>query len=279
MKISYFGIPGSFTHIAAQQYFPDKDTTVFVGGKKFADIFEDIVNGDSTHGVVAVENTTSGSILEVYDLLQRHNVTIMGEVGIHITYVLAGIEQIDIEAAKDVYVNRIAASQCHLFLQQHESLRQVLSPDNASSARIVHEQKDNHTFAITNKRSAETYGLTILKEHIEDSPHNITRFIILTKGNDHTPSYDHANKASIIFTLPHEPGTLNTILSLLAKKSINVTKIESRPIPDRPFEYIFYLDMTWQPIHGMIEPIMQELKRCTRMLRVAGIYTSSTQPL
>lgn len=268
--IAFFGTEGSFTYLAARSHFPD--STNFTPCTQFGEVFRRVVDGSATYGVVPIENSLAGSIYDNYDNLAQYDVKIIGETSLRIEHALmvhpdfAGQSPADIS---EVYSHQKALEQCGVFLDAHPGARRIAYNDTAASAKLIAEKGADTTWAaIAHPDNAALYGLTILQHNIEDNPHNHTRFVVIAK----TIAEDAAaNKCSLLLTLPHTAGSLSRALTYLAGQDANLTKIESRPQPEKPFEYVFYLDFVSQDA-AAITSIIEGLRPLTESLNVLGIY-------
>lgn len=279
MKIAYLGIPGSNSYAAAQQYFAlDAD---FIGCKKFAEIFANVVVGRADFGMIPVENTLAGSVFENYDLLYRYDVYVKGEYYLKFENHLVGIMDAHatlkelIKQITKVYSHPQPLSQCQEFFQQHPWMERIAYSDTAAAAAYVGQTKDMHIAAIANRDAAKLYGVDILISNIaDDSENNYTRFLIIAKQENHVTK---ANKCSLILTLPHTPGSLYRALETFSRNGANLTKIESRPILGKPFEYIFYIDIEFNSEDFARTKVLveNEFRAKTQTLKVLGFYEAA----
>ncbi len=278
LKIAYQGVPGSFSYLTGVKFFGKKNK--FIGTKEFKEIFELVKNQKADYGILPIENSIAGSVYENYDLLDKYEVKIVGESYLKIELCLLGVKikiplNQRIKLMKKIYSHPKALEQCKKFFEKHPWLEKVVFSDTAGSAKYVSETKDITLGAIASKECAKIYNLQVLKENIEDFKNNFTRFLIITDSRKYkTPQT--ANKASLIFVLPHVPGSLYRSLEVFAQNNLNLTKIESRPIPTKPFEYLFYLDFEFDKeifMNGKLEKILQEVKKKTKKLKILGFYS------
>jgi len=274
--ISYLGIPGSFSYIAAMSYFSGNHE--FIGVKNFEGIFKNIQSGKTTHGVVPVENTLAGSIYENYDHLFEYPVYAVGEQKVKIEHHLlvnqdAGVMN-DLKRIKKVYSHPKALEQCERFFDNHPWMEEIAYSDTAAAAKMVAEKGSAMIAAIANSMAAKLYNLHVLKSNIEDDANNFTRFLVL--GTNHK-KINGADKCSLIITLPHTPGSLYAALAKLSEHGINLTKIESRPILGKPFEYVFYIDIEFagKTQDEMKQIIKGDFKKQTKTLKIFGFYKSA----
>lgn len=275
-KIAYLGIAGSYSYLAAMQYFKDQPIDL-VGVKNFNQIFKQVESGECDYGLVPVENSLAGSVYDNYDLLFEHNVHVAGEHYLKIDLHLLGVES---EMPTDVRLKKLnkvvshykALEQSNTFLQSNPHIQREIYSDTAGAAKFVADQKDSLMVAIASKETAEMYGLKVLQENVHDNHHNYTRFLVI--GNKKS-TVKEANKCSLIFTVLHIPGSLVLALKVLSDNKMNLVKIESRPIHGKPFEYLFYVDFSWSPEQAdQIPAIMTELKNSTETVKNLGYYKS-----
>jgi prephenate dehydratase len=230
----------------------------------------DPVHADTA--VMAIENSIAGSILGNYMLLQQHNLQITGEVYLRIEQHLMALPGVGLEQIREVHSHPMALAQCRAFLDQHPwSL--VESADTAESAAWIAQKGLTSVAAIGSKLAAGLYGLDIVAPSIETNPANFTRFLALERRSA-ARAVPGANKASVSFSAPHQPGSLSAILTMLAADSANLTKIQSVPVPGKAWEYLFFIDFT-VPNPAILSATLRLLDAMTTDLRVLGIYKSA----
>ena len=234
----------------------------------FEQVFENIRRDPTVIGMLAIENTIAGSLLHNYELLRNSGTTIVGEHKLHIEHSICCLPEDSWETIREVHSHPVALMQCRGFLADHPELKAVEASDTAGAAKLISEQKCRGWAAICNASAARLYGMKVLKESIEDNKHNFTRFLVVsdTRKADFLRPLDKTNKASLVFSLPHEEGSLSQVLSILYFYKINLTKIQSLPIIGHEWEYMFYVDVTFsdtiryrQSIDAII-PLTKELK-------------------
>lgn len=259
-RVAYQGTKASFSEIAAEIFF---GTGVeCIGKKSFQDVFESLVNGEVEHAALPIENSLIGPIVENFDLFQRYDVSIIGELCLPIEHCLVGKgSQSQVEK---VMSHPKALAQCTEFFQAHPQVEPCVHYDTAGAAAEIARQGNPAIAAIASRKTAEVYGLEILKEHLEDDRSNTTRFVFLKRGKAETRKQ---GKCSLLFTLPHQPGSL--VHALKALEGLNLTQIVSRPIREKPFEYLFFVDVLFS---CDIEQVLQELAKHTETLKVLGTY-------
>jgi len=232
----YAGIPGSYGETATLKYFGhNKDYRAYA---TFHEVCDAVLSGELDYGVLPAENSTTGAINEVYDLIREKDLFITGEVLVPIVHHLIGHKGVKIEDIREVRSHTQGLEQCTLFLNTL-NIKQVPMKNTAVSVQYVAQQDDVSVAAIGSERAAQLYGLEIIGKAIQNSAVNTTRFVILTKTPETSPE---ADSTSMVLTTRHEAGSLYEILGYFAQEKINLFRIESRPVPDRPWEYFIYLD-------------------------------------
>lgn len=237
LKVVCFGVKGSYTEQAMEEYF-GTDIDSF-HAPTFKEIMEVIKDGKADYGVLPIENTSTGGITDIYDLLVEYDNFIVGEQVVKVQQALLGLPESKLEDIENVYSHPQALMQCSKFLRSHPRMQPIECISTSDSAKKVSQDNDITQGAIASIRAAKCYNLKVLKESINHENTNSTRFIIITKNKEFMKD---ANKISICFELPHESGTLYNILSHFIYNNLNMTKIESRPLEGRVFEYRFFVD-------------------------------------
>lgn len=229
------GVEGAYSHRAALRLFGDAPISFEPTWKQ---VFEDVKSGKSQFGVLPVENSAAGSVNGVYDLILKYRFYIVGATAVKVEHCLAvwnSKQPVTVAASHPQ-----ALAQCSEYLEEH-GIKPLEYSNTAAAAKYVAEQHPPETAALCSREAAEQYGLIILKEGVQNEKNNCTRFIVISK-DPILP--EGANKISLCFSIPHTPGALHSVLERFAMRGLNMTKIESRPIPGRAFEYDFYLDFT-----------------------------------
>ena len=234
-KIICQGVPGAYSHSAVKKLFPKQDPAFL---PSFKEVFEAVKNGAGDYGVVPVENSDAGSVTEVYDLIMRHRMFIVGAADIPIRHCLCRAKGTG--DVKKVISKREALAQCTAFLEKNNIETQAYS-NTAAAAKAIAEEKPEGVGAVCSADAAEAYGLEIVEADIQNTDNNCTRFVVISRE---AVLPDDADKISLCFSLPHMTGSLYRTLERFAVNGLSLTKIESRPIPERNFEYDFYLDFT-----------------------------------
>jgi len=271
--IAYQGALGAFSYITALKEFGEG---TFIALRTFKDVFELVDSGKADYAVVPIENSLAGSIYENYDLLNSYDMQIVGERYTKVGHCLLAIPALQKEGALQkitkVLSHPKALEQCSCFFQEHPWIEAVVSTNTAAAASEVSAMGNPAYAAIASETAAQFYGLEILKKGLEDDPENYTRFVTIAK----TGKTDHdADKCSLLLTLKHIPGALADMLKLFADGDINVTKIESRPLRGRPFEYLFYVDLEFIGKRQQdVEQLLQQLWSKVQTLKILGFYKS-----
>jgi prephenate dehydratase len=238
MKIAIQGEPGSFSHEAALKLVPD---AVVVPTSLSADVFAAVANEKVNAAVSPIENSLAGSVLEHFDLLLSHDVQVERETLLRIRHNLIGMPGTTVEDIDRVFSHPVALAQCRRFLADHTDMESFAYYDTAGSVKQLMDLRDRHAGGIASAAAAEYYGAQILAADIEDNPENYTRFFLIRRTREAVSDPD-ANKISIAFSVENRPGSLVAALSELSALGTNLTKIESRPVHGKPWEYVFYVD-------------------------------------
>ena len=272
-KIAIQGIKGSFHHQVAQEYFEqqyDLDECM-----SFTALVKSLLDNKAQKGVMALENSIAGSIIPNYALIDRNNLHIIGEYYLDIHMNLMAQKGQKIEDIKEVHSHPMALLQCADFFIQYPNIKLVESADTAESARRIHEQKITGIAAIASPIAAEMYDLEILSAGIHTIQSNKTRFVIVKTQNKELPK-EEINKASIKFELDDTPGSLATILNVMNNSKLNLTKIQSMPIIETPFQYSFFVDVIFEK-HKHFEKAKKILELMTTHFKVLGEYKKGIQ--
>ncbi|HEU5166769.1 MAG TPA: prephenate dehydratase [Chitinophagaceae bacterium] len=267
-KVSIQGYEGSFHQVAAQQFF-DKNVQVLPCAT-FRDVIKVASNKkESDGGVMAIENSIAGSILANYNLLQKSNLKIIGEIYLQIRQNLLVNPGVKLEDIREVHSHTMALQQCYDFLDKHK-WKLVETEDTALSAKHVHQHKSKHIAAIASKLAAELFQLEILAPNIQTLKNNYTRFLVLQRQDVAQPVND-ANKASVNFHTDHSRGSLAKVLTKIAEGGINLSKLQSFPIPGSDFKYSFHADMEFDSIN-QFETVIDEIRPLTEEVKIYGVY-------
>jgi len=264
MRLAYQGEPGAYSEAAALHFAGPQAETLPC--KSFDEVFEAVAKRRATHGVVPLENSIGGTIHRNYDLLLDHEISITGEVELDVVHCLQALPGTRIEDVKIVYSHPQALAQCERYLKDLGVTVEAVY-DTAGGAKLVAEQKLANAAALASRRAAEVFGLDVLQEAVQDFEFNITRFAII--GGAAAPD---ANKTVIVFALPSTPGALFKALSVFALRDINLTKLESRPIRGRPWEYLFYVEVDARRDDLGCARALTHLAEFAKWTRVLGSY-------
>ena len=232
------------------------------------DVFKVVERGEAQFGVVPIENSLEGSISRVYDLFLDSSLKVCGETELRVSHCLIASPEAQLGSIKRVYSHPQALAQCRAFLK-HLDCELIPTYNTAASVKMIKEQGITDGGAVASARAAEIYGMKVIAKEIEDNPNNFTRFFILSK-QDSPPSGE--DKTSIVFSVKHKPGTLYEFLRELAGRNINLTKIESRPTRQKPWEYNFYLDFEGHREDKLSREILESLERVSLFVKVLGSY-------
>ncbi|MBD5517124.1 MAG: prephenate dehydratase [Lachnospiraceae bacterium] len=266
-RVVFQGAEGAYSQMAMLRYFGEQVKSFHVD--TFRDAMTAIEEGSADFAVLPIENSTAGIVNEIYDLLVEFENYIVGEQIIKIEHCLMGLPGTDISQIRTVYSHPQSLMQSARYLSTHEDWRQVSLPNNAFAARKVSEEGDKTQAAIASEQAAKIYGLDILKRGVNQSDTNSTRFIIVTNQKIFRKD---ASKISICLEVPHESGSLYHILSHFIYNNLNMTKIESRPIEERNWEYRFFIDFEGNFADGAVKNALRGLRDEARNMKILGNY-------
>ncbi|WP_294538489.1 prephenate dehydratase [uncultured Bacteroides sp.] len=273
-KIAIQGTKGSYHDIAAHRYFEGEEIELICCAS-FEEVFASIRKDSQVIGMLAIENTIAGSLLHNNELLRLSGTQIIGEYKLRISHSFVCLPEEDWEDLTEVNSHPIALMQCREFLNQHPQLKVVEGEDTAQSAEIIKNKQLKGHAAICSKAAAELYGMKILQEGIETNKHNFTRFLVVAdpwRADElRQEKPQQANKASMVFTLPHTEGSLSQVLSILSFYHINLTKIQSLPIIGREWEYQFYVDVAFNA-YVRFKQAIAAISPLTKELKILGEY-------
>jgi prephenate dehydratase len=265
MKVAFQGEPGAYSEQAVFNYFGEVETQPC---ESFDVVFDCVVSDACEAGLIPIENSLAGSIHQNYDLLLRHDLHITGEYLLRVQHSLIALPGVKKEDIKKAISHPQALGQCAAYLR-NRGIKPESVYDTAGSVKMLKESGARDTAAIASRRAAEIYGMQILEEGIEDNPENYTRFLAISKT---AMQPEGEAKTSIVFTLKNQPGSLFKAMSVFALRDIDLTKIESRPLKGKPWEYLFYIDFIGAAQEETARKALDHLGEYALMLRVLGSY-------
>lgn len=275
-RIAIQGEKGSFHDIAAHDYFKGEQVQLICCAT-FEQVYEAVRRDPTVIAMAAIENTIAGSLLHNYELLRDSGTTVVGEYKLHISHCICCLPDDSWETITEVHSHPVALMQTRHYLERHPELRVVEAEDTAGAACMISEEQHHGWAAICHADAARLYGLKVLEDGIEDNKHNFTRFLVCSAPQkaDMLRPLTAANKSSLVFSLPHEEGSLSQVLSILSFYRINLTKIQSLPIIGREWEYLFYVDVTYDDLTRYRQSI-DAIIPLTRELKILGEYVQAS---
>lgn len=271
LKVGYQGVPGSFTYMALADFFANNELDIIDYSNNFSSVFGALKDGEIDYGVIPIENSSTGAIGEVYDLLRKYDFYITGEKYVKVEHNLLGLRGTILEDIKEVYSHPQAFLQCSEFLNQNKDLKTITYRNTAMSAKYVKDEKVNNKAAIGSKTAADLYDLDVIESNINDNTNNYTRFIIIGKKLE---SDITCNKISLIISTPHKPGELYHILKNFSDNNLNMLKLESRPIIEKVGEYFFYIDFEGNLEEKCVEKAINLIMKKCKYFKLLGNYHS-----
>lgn len=266
-RVVFPGTEGAYSEAAMKRYFGEKCNSFYV--RTFREAMEAIEDGAADFAVLPIENSTAGAVDEMYDLLVEFENYIVGETVIPIRHTLSGLPGASLKDVKTVYSKGVALMQATHFLDAHSSWQRINVANTAIAAKKVVEDQDPSQAAVCSAYAAKVHGLQVLVDNINDNEHNSTRFIVVTNQKIFLK---HASKISICLEVSHESGSLYRVLSHFIYNDLNMTKIESRPIEGRDWEYRFFIDFEGNMADGAVKNAIRGLREECRNLRILGNY-------
>jgi len=266
-RVVYQGEPGCYSEEAAAGFFGEHVNAR--GLPWFDDVFQALADGQADYAVLPIENSSTGSIRQVYDLLAQYDFCLVGEWQVKVEHCLAALGGVAMEDIKTVYSHEQGLMQCDKFLDGHRAWRRVPVLDTAGSAKQVKETGDTAAAAICSQRAARLYGLDILAAPINHNTANVTRFVVVSPAMELRQG---RNIISAVFSTPHQAGSLHEILTVFAVHGLNLQKIESRPIPGRGWEYRFFVEFTGDLTAPGMDGVLHELSQLSADLRILGNF-------
>jgi chorismate mutase/prephenate dehydratase len=275
LRVTYQGVEGSYSHLTAQRRYAGlPDGVLLEGFETFRGAAEAVRDGSADRALLPIENTTAGSINEVYDLLAEGGLAITAEVVSRIEHCLLGLPGARVEDLRTVLSHPQGLLQCQDFLRSVPWIKAQVEFDTAGSARKVRERNDPTVAAIAGEHAAKVFGLEVLRRAIQSQEGNYTRFVELAHDPIRFPPETPA-KTSLLLALPHTPGALAEVLGVLSRRGVNLAKLESRPIPESPFKYRFYLDVDGNAGRDPVRGALAEVAPLTTEMRVLGTYPAA----
>jgi 3-deoxy-7-phosphoheptulonate synthase len=267
VQAAYAGVPGSFSHKACRQFFGED--VPLQTCSSFQEVFDLVDQGQAAFGLLPLENSLTGSFHENYDLLLEYDLKIVGEVTLRIKHNLIGHENTSLDGIKRIYSHPQVFRQCKEFLEAHPDWDRVACQDTATCVSRVKENDDPGEAAIAGDEAARLFRMVVLQEGVEMNPRNFTRFVVVSKQGD-LPGLK--NKTSLIYSVSDRPGSLFETLRVFADHSINLVKLESRPRHDRPWEYLFYVDVDLDLSAEPNRHLLEQLRTRTEYFKSLGSY-------
>lgn len=268
-RVLYQGQPGAYAEEAAATFFGEDCGRTNL--PLWEDIFLALQRGEADYGVLPIENSSTGSINQVYDLLAHYGAYITGEVTLKISHCLLAPPGVALEDVEAVYSHEQGLHQCAPYLKAHPGWDQRTATNTAAAAKFVSEAGKPWA-AISSERCAKLYGLNVLARHIAVADDNFTRFVVVSPRLELGPGRD---KVSALFTLPHKAGTLHQIMAVFAASGLNLMKLESRPIPGNRWEYLFFVDFSGNLLDEDMDLVLRELTSNAVQFRILGNYKSA----
>lgn len=278
-RVTIQGIAGCYHEAAARAYFGEEEIET-VACATFAEMFDRMALDHSLLGIIAIENTIAGSLLQNHELLRKSNLNIVGEYKLRISHVLAALPGETLDDIREVNSHPMALMQCGEFLKTHPRMKLVEKDDTAGSAQEIAQHHLTGHAAICGRLAAQIYGLNILAEGIETNKRNFTRFLVVADplSSDWLTAGKRINKASLVFSLPHTQGSLSKVLTILSFYDINLSKIQSMPIIGREWEYRFYIDLTFDNF-TRYKQSLDAIRPLTKNFKILGEYAEFDKPL
>ncbi len=263
--------------MAAHLYFEGEQVQLICCAT-FEEVYAQILNDPTVIGMTAIENTIAGSLLHNYELLRDSGTTVVGEHKLHIRHCICCLPEDDWDTIDEIHSHPVALMQCREFLARHAELKAVETEDTAGAAEEIMEKQLRGKAAICSADAARLYGMRVLEDSIEDNKHNFTRFLVVCdpRKADFLRPLDKTDKSSLVFSLPHEEGALSKVLTILSFYNINLTKIQSLPIIGHEWEYLFYVDVTYNNITRYRQSI-DAITPLTKELKILGEYQNGRQ--
>ena len=260
------GIEGAYSQIACDSIFKSPTILYF---DTFDHVFKAVESGMCQYGILPIENSTAGSVNATYDLMTRHNFSIVRSARLKVSHNLLAKAGTGLADIKEVFSHEQAINQCSAFLSGLKGVKVTVVPNTAVAARMVSQSERRDVAALSSRFCGETYGLELLRANVQNRDNNYTRFICISQKPE---IYPGADRTSLMMTLPHKPGALYHVLSKFYALGINLQKLESRPLPDREFEFMFYFDLECSVYAPEMERLFRDLEEESEQCRYLGTY-------
>lgn len=268
--VIYQGEPGAYSEMAAQDYFGKNVKAK--GLYQFKDVFEALKNHQADYAILPIENSSTGAIRQVYDLLALYDFYMVGETSVSIQHNLMALPGTKLEDIKSVYSHEQGLFQCEEYLNQHPEWKRIPQADTAGSAKMILESQDASKAAICSSLAADIYGLEILASNINTQQNNTTRFVVIARNMELNKEND---KICISITTQHQSGSLHKVLTIFAEYGLNLVRLESRPIPNKTWEYMFFLEFTGNLLNPDMDDILNQLSQSVCDLKLFGNFKSN----
>lgn len=260
------GVEGAYSQIACDSIFKAPTILYF---NTFEHVFKAVESGMCQYGVLPIENSTAGSVNAIYDLMTKHNFSIVRSARLKVNHNLLTKHGVKKEEIKEIFSHQQAISQCAGYLSTLKGVKVTVVENTALAAQMVAQSERRDVAALSSRFCGELYGLNLLEQNVQDQDNNYTRFICISKNPE---IYPGADRTSLMMTLPHKPGSLYNVLSKFYALGINLRKLESRPLPDREFEFMFYFDLECSVYAPEMERIFRDLEKESEHFRYLGTY-------
>ena len=260
------GVEGAYSQVAADKFFPQASIVYF---KRFEDVFQAVDRGMCEYGILPIENSSAGSVTEVYDLMKKFKFYIVRSLRLPVHHFLLGKNGVELSNIREIISHQQAISQCSDYLNALKDVKITVCENTAMAAQRVMNSDRMDIAAISSRNCAELYGLKILNDHIQNSDNNHTRFICISRKLE---IYPGADKTSLMLSLPHIPGSIYHMLGRFASEGFNLTKLESRPIVGRDFEYLFYLDLDASIYQESLMNVLGQIENELDQFQYLGSY-------
>jgi len=267
ISVACQGVEGAYSQIAANTIFKQPDVMYM---RTFDGVFRAVDNGLCRYGVLPLENSNAGSVTDVYDLMKTYKFFIVRSVKVSISHMLLQKKKTSVEKIKEVYTHEQAARQCSKFLEQNSHIKINLSANTAAAAQFVAESEREDIAAIASENCISLYNLTASSKNIQNNNNNYTRFICISKECE---IFDNADKISLMLSLENKAGALYEVIKQFAERKLNLIKLESRPIADTDFEFMFYFDVQANMENEEVQELLPKLEESVKQLVFLGNYS------